>query len=242
MRILALIPARGGSKRIPGKNFRPLGGRPLITWTIDVAMKIPEVCDILVSTDDASIADIAQGAGALVPWLRPAELATDTAISVDVALHALDWYEREKGAVDGLLLLQPTSPFRSLEVVLRGLEIFRLNRECAVIGVSPAKTHPMWCFKMEGGVLHPFMDAVDGFSARSQDLSPVYEVNGAFYLLSPQNVRNHHSFFTANMLALELINPIEAIDIDTEWDWLVAEAVLLRYKSVNGKNENPCCG
>ena len=108
MRILALIAARGGSKRLPGKNMRLLGGKPLIIWSIDVAKNIPDICDILVSTDDPAIAAVCTEAGAYVPWLRPAELSTDTASPVDVALHALDWYRAKKGSVDGLLLLQPT--------------------------------------------------------------------------------------------------------------------------------------
>ena len=113
MRILTVIAARGGSKRLPGKHIRVLGEKPLIIWSIDVAKDIPEICDILVSTDDTAIASVCTEAGILVPWLRPVELATDTANLVDVVLHALGWYETEKGAVDGILLLQPTSPFRT---------------------------------------------------------------------------------------------------------------------------------
>ncbi|HIF59709.1 MAG TPA: acylneuraminate cytidylyltransferase family protein, partial [Rhodospirillales bacterium] len=124
MRILALITARGGSKRIPGKNIRPLGGKPLIVWSINVAKDIAGIVDILVSTDDKNILEIAKSAGALVPWSRPPELATDTASSVDVCLHALAWYEKEIGRIDGLMLLQPTSPFRSRKSVLRGIELF----------------------------------------------------------------------------------------------------------------------
>ena len=92
MRILALITARGGSQRLPGKNIRTLGSKPLIIWSIDVAKNIPDICDILVSTDDPAIAKVCTEAGAYVPWVLPAELATDTANSVDVALHALGWY------------------------------------------------------------------------------------------------------------------------------------------------------
>ena len=128
MRILAFITARGGSKRLPGKNIRSLGGNPLIVWSIEVAKDISDICDILVSTDDSAIAETAKDAGALVPWLRPEELATDTAKSADVCLHGLEWYESEKGRVDGLLLLQPTSPFRTRETVLRGIELFRKNQ------------------------------------------------------------------------------------------------------------------
>ena len=127
MKILALILARGGSKRLPGKNIRILGGKPLIVWSLDVAQDIAEICTTLVSTDDLEIAKVCKEAGALVPWLRPAELSTDTAGSVDAALHALDWYEKEYGMVDGILLLQPTSPFRTKETVRKGIELFKEN-------------------------------------------------------------------------------------------------------------------
>ena len=225
MRILVLIAARGGSKRIPGKNIRPLDGRSLIVWSIDVAKDLPEICDILISTDDATIADIARNAGALVPWLRPAELASDTASSVNVALHALDWYEREKGSVDGLLLLQPTSPFRSRATVLRGIELFRAHQHRPVIGISPARSHPMWCFKIEGETMRPFLDG-GGLHLRSQDLPSAYIVNGAFYLVSPEDLRKLHSFYSSNMVPLLITEPEESIDIDTEWDWKIAETIL----------------
>ena len=112
MKVLALIPARGGSKRVPGKNVRDLAGKPLIIWTLDAVRGVEGIVDVLVSTDDPGIAAVASSAGARVPWLRPAHLATDIAGSVDVALHALDWFEMQHGTVDALLLLQPTSPLR----------------------------------------------------------------------------------------------------------------------------------
>jgi CMP-N,N'-diacetyllegionaminic acid synthase len=143
MRILVLIPARGGSKRLPDKNIRLLGGSPLIVWSINVAKNIPEICDTLVSTDSHEIAEIARNAGATVPWLRPSEMATDSASTTDVCLHALEWYENKHGKVDGLLLLQPTSPFRSRDTILRGIELFRLHKHCSVIGVCAAESHPM---------------------------------------------------------------------------------------------------
>lgn len=230
MKILALITARGGSKRIPGKNIRPLGGRPLFMWSIDVAKGIPEICDILVTTDDTAIADVARNAGALVPWLRPAELASDTAKSVDVALHALDWYEKEKGAVDGLLLLQPTSPFRSRETIARGIALFDRQGRRPVVGISPASSHPMWCFKLEGMVMKPFVEG-GGLHLRSQDLPPAYVVNGAFYLLKPNDLRQQMSFYSDDMLPLIIDHPGESLDIDTEWDWKIAEAILQSNKS-----------
>jgi CMP-N,N'-diacetyllegionaminic acid synthase len=225
MRILALITARGGSKRVPGKNMRLLGGKPLIAWSINIAKNIPEVFDILVSTDDNAIAEVAKNGGAMVPWLRPTELATDTASSIDVCLHALKWYEGENGKVDGLMLLQPTSPFRSRDSVLLGIELFRLHQFHPVIGVSTAESHPMWCFKIEEGTMHPFVEGVD-MSMRSQDLPPAYVVNGSFYLIAPNDLRRLKSFYSENMVPLVVDAPEESLDIDTEWDWKLAEAIL----------------
>ena len=225
MKILALIPARGGSKRLPGKNTRLLGGKPLIVWSIEVCKGMHDICDILISTDDPAIADIARSAGALVPWLRPAWLATDTASSIDVALHALDWYEAEKGAVDGLLLLQPTSPFRTKESVRKGIELFSKNGLKAVLGVSPTHhAHPMWTLKMEGDHLVPFMRE-HGLGTRSQDLPMAYVANGSFYLISPTEMRACRSFVGEKTAPLLIENPQEALDIDTQWDFKMAELI-----------------
>jgi len=224
LRILALITARGGSKRLPGKNIRFLGGRPLIVWSIEVARGCPGICDILVSTDDPAIAEVARNAKALVPWLRPAELATDEASSVDVCLHALEWYEDKNGKVDGLLLLQPTSPFRSREAVARGIELFRTNRSRMVLGVSPAASHPLWCIHVNHGTARPFIAGGD-MRLRSQDLPPAYVFNGAFYLIDPEELRRQRSFYSDDMQPLVMSEPEESIDIDTDWDWKMAEAI-----------------
>lgn len=224
MRILALIPARSGSKRVPGKNSRILGGKPLIAWSIDVAKEIPEICDILVSTDDSTIAKIGKEAGAFVPWLRPAALATDTASSIDVTLHALDWYEVENGVVDGLLLLQPTSPFRTKETIRKGIELFRNNKKQAVIGVSQSNAHPMWALKIVNDLVKPFMRG-RGLETRSQDLPDAFTVNGCFYLQSPAELRRRRSFFGKHTIPLLIESPQEALDIDTEFDFLLAESI-----------------
>lgn len=210
---------------MPGKNIRPLNGMPLILWSIKVATGIPEICDIMVSTDDAAIAEVCRNADALVPWLRPAELASDTATSTDVALHALDWYEKQNGAVDGLLMLQPTSPFRTRETVEHGIRLFLEHERHTVIGVSPAATHPMWCFRIEDDALKPFM-GLEGLHMRSQDLPPAYVINGSFYLIAPNILRRQQSFFGDAMTPLVISRPEEGLDIDTEWDWGMAETVL----------------
>jgi CMP-N,N'-diacetyllegionaminic acid synthase len=225
VKILALILARGGSKRLPGKNIQLLGGKPLIVWTIDVAKDVTDICDILVSTDDLSIATVSKEAGALVPWLRPAELATDTATSVDAALHALNWYEAKNGTVDGLLLLQPTSPFRTKETVKRGIALFKKNQYQTVLGVSHTHAHPMWTFKIDGHYLVPFMQE-HGLDKRSQDLPIAYAVNGCFYLITPTLLKANQSFMRSNIIPLLIESQKEALDIDTEWDWVLAECII----------------
>ena len=224
MKILALILARGGSKRLPGKNIRLLGGKPLIVWSIDVAKHIHEICDILVSTDDPVIESVSKEAGALVPWIRPADLATDTASSVDTALHALDWYEAENGPVDGLLLLQPTSPFRTKKTVRKGISLFKKNNNQTVLGVSPTHAHPMWTFKKDGKYLVPFMQE-NGFNMRSQDLPAAYVVNGSLYLITPTALRTNLTFIQNNTIPLIIEEKCEALDIDTEYEFSIAEVI-----------------
>jgi CMP-N-acetylneuraminic acid synthetase len=227
LKILALITARGGSKRVPGKNIRLLGGRPLIVWSIDVVRDNADISEVLVSTDDPAIAEVARRAGALVPWLRPAELATDEAGSVDVCLHALDWYESTRGAVDGLMLLQPTSPFRSQATVSRGIALFRDHGRRSVIGLSPAPSHPLWCVRVEENSIRPFIEGRDKY-VRSQDLPPAYVINGAFYLIQPDELRARRSFCSDTTQPLLIEEQAECIDIDTEWDWKIAETLAAR--------------
>ena len=224
MKILALILARGGSKRLPGKNIRLLGGKPLVVWSIDVAKNIPEICDILVSTDNPQIAKVCKDAGAFVPWLRPAELSSDNASSVDAALHALDWYEAQRGAIDGLLLLQPTSPFRSKETVRKGIYLFSKNFQNTVVGVSATHAHPMWVFKREGEYIVPFIQK-DNIQARSQDLPEALVINGSFYLISPKMLRVKKVFTGEKCISLLIESQQEALDIDTEFDFKIAEYI-----------------
>lgn len=224
MKILALIPARGGSKRVPNKNIRELGGLPLIVWTIKAAQGVPEISDILVSTDSEAIAEVARAAGALVPWLRPVELATDTSKSIDVCLHALTWYEAENGQVDGLLLLQPTSPFRSSATIKAGISNYLSSLRRSVVSVSPAKYHPFWCYEINDGGLTNFA-RVENMNYRSQDLPEVYALNGAVYLIEPNFLRSNRTLVPIGAKPLIMDDCFESIDIDTEDDWRIAELV-----------------
>ena len=222
MKILALITARGGSKRIPNKNIKNLCGKPLIEWSLSTLKGIDNICDILVSTDNESIAELSSKAGAMVPWLRPKHLAEDSSSSVDVSIHALTWYQKHHGSVDGLLLIQPTSPFRTKETILKGIELFKNNDTKSVISFSPAREHPFWCFEMNDGLMKKYINSGDQH-LRSQELPPAYVTNGAFYLIAPKNLIRNKSFYKGDIVPLIMKNEIESIDIDTQWDWEIAE-------------------
>lgn len=231
LRLLAIIPARSGSKRLPGKNARSLGGRPLITWSIHAALEAGAFCDVLLSTDDADLAAIGSEAGALVPWLRPPELATDTASSGDVLRHALAWYEADRGSVDGVVLLQPTCPFRRAASIRGALRQFVAQpdraRAATVVSVSRSSVPPEWCFRIgeSDGALQPIL-GWNEVGKRSQDLKAAYQLNGSIYVASSETIRESLPLVAQGSLAFLMDGPEEAIDIDTEDDWRVAEFFL----------------
>lgn len=224
VRLLAIVTARGGSKRLPRKNVLPLGGKPLIAWTIDAARESAVCADILVSTDDEEIARTARAAGASVPWLRPAELATDTAGSAGVVAHALAWYEREHGAVDAVLLLQPTSPFRSAASIRGAVRAYADQASAMrhpVVSVSPAATHPAWTFAWQGGELRPSL-GWEPLTLRSQDLPPAYALNGAVYVIPAEDARAARPIVRPGVLPFVMTDARESLDIDTADDWALA--------------------
>lgn len=228
MKVLAVIPARAGSKRLPGKNVRLLGDRPLIAWSIACALK-SGVCDsVLVSTDDPAIVGIALAAGARSHGLRPAELASDTAGSADVALHELAMAEAGGDRFDGIMLLQPTSPFREPDSIGRAAELFAsAGGRRPVASFRRALDRPEWCFRAFGDRIDPCM-GWDLLQRRSQDLPDAWALDGSIYLISPEALRRKKAFVTQDTIPLIADDPAESIDIDTEEDWLEAEIALSR--------------
>jgi CMP-N-acetylneuraminic acid synthetase len=227
LRLLAIIPARGGSKRLPGKNILPLAGKPLIEWTIDAARESGVCADLLVSTDDPAIADVARNGGAMVPWLRPAHLATDTSDSASVIRHALAWYEDHHEAVDAVLLLQPTSPFRSAVSIIAAVARYRRQNEQSispVVSVSPAEAHPAWTFTLDGpdDRMTPVM-GWEPLQQRSQDLVPAYSLNGALYIIPARDIRNGLPIIRRGVIPFIMTDSKECLDIDTAEDWEIAE-------------------
>lgn len=224
-RILAVIPARAGSKRLPGKNVMQLAGLPLIAWTIRAALAADVFDRVLVSTDDAGVAAMGIEHGASAPWLRPDELSTDTATSIDVVLHALSACESEGATADSVMLLQPTSPFRSVGTIRRAVELHSQAGSPPVVSVCPAKSHPAWCFLVDSEGRMRGYAGDDALPARSQDLPPAYQLNGSVYLASADDLRREGSFFCPRTRALVVTQPEESIDIDDAWDWRLAECI-----------------
>lgn len=229
MRTLAVIPARGGSSRLPGKNIRPFLGRPLIQWSIEFARTIRQFDQIFVSTDSDDIAECCDAIGHAVDYRRPPALASDTASSVDVALDALQTAERWSEPFDLVALLQPTSPIRER---VRWEEAFRMIEEpsCdAVIGVSPSRSHPYHTFKHLNDLTLVPWSGGEGLGMRSQDLPPAVCVCGALYLIRAATLRDARTFVPQRIKGILCDAPYEAIDIDTEADWITGEALAKHY-------------
>lgn len=229
MKTLAIIPARGGSKRFPGKNIRPFLGIPLISWSVRFACGFPGFDAVVVSTDSPEIAAACQAEGLEVLHLRPAHLATDTASSIDVALHVVETEAANGRVYDTVALLQPTSPVR---LKIRWESAFALLDDLeldAVVGVAPARTHPYHTFRMADGGNLTSLYGRENLSLRAQDLPPAVAVAGNLYLARTAALREHRSFFPPRSAGVLCDEPFEATDIDDELDWLVAETIVTKY-------------
>lgn len=226
MRTLAIIPARGGSKRLPGKNTKPLFGKPLIGWTIEFAKSIPWFDEIQVSTDSKEIAAECAEFGVTVERLRPGALATDDATSLDVVLDILDWRRSSGVEFDTVVLLQPTTPIRIRERWDKAYTMLQ-NPECdGVVGVAHANTHPYLVVRDIGnGHIVPW-DAQSVHVTRSQDYPAAYEINGAMYCVKVEKLVEQRTFIPEKCCYVVCPDKIENIDIDTQEDWELAEMLM----------------
>ncbi len=220
MKILIIVPARSGSVRLPNKNLRLLGGRPLIDWTVKFANNLLYKSDILVSTDSDEIAKLAKKAGAFVPWLRPSNISTSYSKSEEVVDHALSWYEKNVAEVDGVLLLQPTSPFRSIESANTQIKIFRGEPDVSIIGVSETTNSPIWELVPGSSFLSRIAPGERYTDSRT------FNPCGNFYLTSKNEFKNSHSFFGLKTIPFIVTKYDELVDIDTIDDFREAESVL----------------
>ncbi|NOQ50677.1 MAG: acylneuraminate cytidylyltransferase family protein [Desulfuromonadaceae bacterium] len=224
-RILAIIPARGGSKGLPGKNIRMLGGKPLIAWSIEAANASIYIDRTIISTDCPEISQIALDAGGDVPFLRPQKLATDNAKSIDVILHALTRLEEAESYYDLLILLQPTSPLRSTADIDQAIELLRKHETKAVVSVCETDHHPWWSNSLpENGNMGNFLRP-EVLNSTRQNLPVYYRLNGAIYLTDTNFLRSNGSFFGSETFAFKMSKE-HSIDIDDFIDFQLAEFFL----------------
>lgn len=222
--ILVVIPARGGSKGIPHKNIKKLGGKPLIAYSIDVARQITSDEHICVSTDDDAIIEVVEDYGLKVPFKRPDYLATDHAGSNGVLLHALDFYEKQGRIIDCIVLLQPTSPFRLASDVKNAIQLFD-DMIDMVVSVNEAATNPYYNSfeESEEGLL--VISKGDGNIERRQDAPKVWEYNGAVYVINPKRLKEK-GLNGLTRIRKYVMDELHSVDLDTMLDWKLAELIL----------------
>ena len=220
MNLLALIPARGGSKGIPRKNIRSFCGKPLLQWSIEAALSSSSVDQVVVSTDDPEIAQVALASGAEVPFLRPPELSSDSAPGIAAVLHALD----QLPYVTDVLLLQPTSPLRTVHDI-ESIVALRNKALCeSVVSLTPCAKHPAWMYNLASDQrLDPFLQ--EQAPPCRQQLSMVYVLNGALYLASRSFLETEQAFISPDTVGY-VMPPERSVDIDTPLDWQWAEFLM----------------
>ena len=229
-KVLAIIPARGGSKGLPGKNIMPMCGKPLIGWTIEKAKKSKYLDTILVSTDDQEIADIAKNFGAYVPFIRPAEFATDESSSYDVIRHALSYFEnKESELFDFIVLLEPTSPLREDDDIDKMLEIIAARQDefDAIVSIGEVTEHPSIMKRLSGQAIEPFCQDL-AHSKRRQDNSPAYFPFGVAYIARTNSLLKENTFYT-HRCTYFLIKRYQNYEIDDIYNFICAENVM-RYE------------
>lgn len=220
-RILALIPARGGSKGLPGKNIRLLAGKPLIAWSIEAALASRYLSRVVVSSEDETILDRARAYGAETPFVRPESLARDDTPGIDVVLHALDALP----GFDWVVLLQPTSPLRTTGDIDASIQRCLESGAPACVSVCEADASPWWMFSLDGdGRMRSFLPP-EQRPARRQDLPALYALNGAVYVARVDWLRQTRSFLTEETVAY-VMPPERSVDIDTAFDLRLAECLV----------------
>jgi CMP-N,N'-diacetyllegionaminic acid synthase len=231
-RVLGLITARGGSKGLPGKNIRLLCGKPLIEWSISAAKAASCVDRIVVSTDDAAIADVARRAGAEVPFERPSELATDSASSVDVVIHAIDTLAKTDLAFDIVVLLEPTSPLRDSFDIDEAVQRLIQTGAGAVVSVCRAVSiHPAFMFSLdEKGRLRPYLER-NPTGLRRQDIDPIFFLDGTLYASRIDVLKTKRSFYHEDTVAFE-VPKWKSLEIDDSDDFIMVEALMAKRGSV----------
>lgn len=221
-KVVALIPARGGSKGVKKKNIRNLAGKPLIAYTIEAALKSKYIDKVIVSTDSTEIAEIAKRCGADIPYIRPKELAEDTTTTLEVVLHAINKLE-EVNTCDSLILLQPTQPLRTEEDIDFAIEYYYSHGEKSLVSITEVEEHPILMRTFDkSNNMHRLLDVSS--TVRRQDMEKIYKVNGAIYINRISQITDKTSF-NDNEIGY-IMERSHSVDIDDFSDFVLAEYYL----------------
>lgn len=222
LRVLALVPARGGSKGIKNKNLVDLCGKPLIAYTIEAAKKSRYIDDVVITTDSDIIAEVGRGYGARVPFIRPAELAQDDSTTLAAVLHALNELRKQGAIFEVVILLQPTSPLRTTGDIDAAMEAFAEQGFSPLASVNAVSDHPLLIRRIENGRLVKLLP--QNSTCRRQDMPKYYRVNGSIYINLVQDVTNSTSF-NDNSIPF-IMEAIHSVDIDDRIDLELASLYL----------------
>ena len=225
MEILYIIPARGGSKGLTGKNIRLLGNKPLIAYSIEAAVNSIFKGTVIVSTDDDAIATVGKKYGATVPFIRPDELATDAASTMDVVFHAINFYKQQHVFFDLIVVLQPTSPLRTSTDIDQAISLMKEKNVAAVVSVCESEHHPLWTniLPADGSMKNFIREEVKG--KNRQQLPVNFRLNGALYISKSEALEIYKGFIHEKTIAY--IMPTDrSVDIDHEIDFKLAELLL----------------
>jgi len=229
-RILAIIPARGGSKGIPNKNIMAISGKPLIAYTIEAGKKSKYIDEIMVSTDSEDIKGIAHQYGAKIPFLRPKDLSNDSAKSIDVVMHAIEFYKNKNVSFDYVILLQPTSPLRTFEHLDKAIEKLIESNKTSLVSVCEVDENPVLMRSIENEKLKEVI-SFEGTNLRRQDLPTFYKFNGALYINSINMLVHQKKFVDENTIPY-VMDKESSIDIDTMLDARLVELIIKERKHV----------
>ena len=224
MKILAIIPARKNSKRIKNKNKILLKNKKLIEHTFLIATKSKLFCQILLTTDDKELITLSKKYNILAPWVRPRNISSDSSPSYQAIIHAYNWYEKKFEKVDGIFVLQPTSPFRKIQTLKEMIKIFKSNKK-SVTNVSKCNEHPEWMLKIKNDKIIPYISK-KYFTSRSQALEKLYKINGLGYLINPTILKKEKTLVPKNSIPCVNKSKIESIDIDDMQDYLIAKNLI----------------
>lgn len=225
---LAIIPARGGSKRLPRKNILDFNQKPLIFWSIEAGLKSKYIDRVIVSSDDEEILEISKKCGADI-LKRPDELANDIATTFDAIKHTID----HAGKYDYIVLLQPTSPLRDVKHVDESIELLEEKNADAIVSVCEMEHSPLWSNTLDDSLSMQGFLKDEVLNIRSQDLPKYYGLNGAIYICKMNKLLEEKSFILKENIFAYKMNRKNSIDIDTEIDFLTAESIVIRMKKDN---------